>query len=152
MSYQSVVISVGYKQLDWFRKRNQIPVTVQINQQSAIFADKRYDLHPQQDGWTAISKMMGSLRMVIGEFNKDTVRKIISKNADRECRVIRAAALNVGYDCPRGYRVSKYSVVHPGSCWETWKEQNPKEPARILKTISIHNNDDLCPVCEEGFQ
>lgn len=152
MGYHTVNVSIEKRHAKWFIQRNVYPPTVQLNESSAIFDNIRYGLHRTVDGWTAISKMLGTVRMTIGEFNEHTIRRITSRNADRECRVIRAAVLNLPYECPRGYRIADYTVVHPGPCWEFWRKENPKLAFRVIRMISEHNNDDLCPVCEEGFE
>lgn len=144
MSFRTVAITVPRKQASWFKKRRCYPVTVEVNDRSAVYAGVTYLFRPLQDGFHAVFKEGRDIPL--GEFSPDTIRHTLSENSAKDLRVLRAARYDGKYEVPLALELETGDMVHPGPCLA-------RMPGVIhRKYFRAPDEEDRCSVCNEAFE
>ncbi len=144
MAYHTVQVAVSSKQAKWFKKRRTYPVEVQVNEKTAVYADRLFVLRPLHDGFVAVFRQSATLPL--GEFSAETVRHTVSEEAAKDVKVLRAAVLDLAYDAPLALELPDGALVHPGACYR-------RRPYCVVKKhVHVPDDETRCAVCGESFQ
>jgi len=84
--------------------------------------------------------------VVVGEFDKHTVRRTLNDRLLRKVGVIRSAVYGVSFPAPLAYVLKDYSLVHPGPCFD-----RHSECITIRAMYNMKDEDARCCVCKESF-
>jgi hypothetical protein len=103
-------------------------------------------LVPVASGGFAVVRGSGVAGVVVGEFDKYTVRRTLNDRILRQVGAIRSAVYGVSYPAPLAYVLQDYSLVHPGECFEAHSER-----VTLKALYSVKDEDARCCVCKEAF-
>jgi hypothetical protein len=139
------VISVPRKYRGWFN--NKTEVTVEMNEGCAsVNGEPWLQLVPLTGERYAVVKPRAGSAIVVGEFDKYTVRKTLNDRLMRQVGAIRSAVYGVSFPAPLAYVLRDRSLVHPGPCFDGHQE---RVTLRALYTVK--NEEARCCVCQEAF-
>ena len=140
-----VRISVPRKYRGWFA--NKTEVIVEVNKDHAsVNGEPWLQIVPMTGERYAVVKHRAGPPLVVGEFDKYTVRKTLNDRLMRQVGAIRSAVYGVSFPAPLAYVLRDHSLVHPGPCFDGHQER-----ITIRALYTVKNEEARCCVCKEAF-
>lgn len=140
-----VEVSIPKKFRAWFSAKTALTLHLKGDQVD-LPGGLSCRLVPMASGGFAVVRSSGASGVVVGEFDKYTVRRTLNDRILRQVGAIRAAVYGVSYPAPLAYVLQDYSLVHPGPCFEA------HSASVTLKALySVKDEDARCCVCKEAF-
>ena len=140
-----IEIQIPKKFRAWFAARESLTVRLAGGHVSLPGTDK-WRVVPLASGSFAVVRGEGQGGVVVGEFDKHTVRRTLNDRILRQVGVIRSAVYGVSYPTPLAYVLRDHSLVHPGECFEEHHER-----VTLKALYNIKAEDARCCVCKEAF-
>lgn len=135
-----VQVEVPKKFRSWFGARAQLEVSVS-GDVAQILGGPPLRVVPTLQGYAVLRG-----QMVVGEFDKHTVRKTVNDRLLRQMSVLRAAIYGVSFPAPLAYVLRDEALVHPGDCFS----KHP-DSVTLRALYSVKDEDARCCVCKEPF-